>query len=61
MVLSTNSEIAATVMVVDFRFNMGIYYANKSKSTFVWGNFGEIVQVPLTQKTRSNTIFTSKI
>ena len=48
MVLSTNSDIAATVMV-DFRFIMGIHYAKKSKSTYVRGNFGEIV-LPLTHK-----------
>ena len=34
MVLSANSEIAATA-TVDLRFYMGIHYAKKSKSTFV--------------------------
>ena len=37
MMLSTNSGIAATVMV-DLRFDMGIHCAKKSKSTFVRGN-----------------------
>ena len=55
MVLLTNSEIAATVMV-DFRFNMGIHYAKMSKSTFVREDFGEIVLL-LTQKKLGQTRF----